>query len=361
MTTELSPEEISKLIDEISLGGKIVSVLNTSSEEVSILITHGSLYDRTYAESVYEKTYVKAVKEGFLTVDQTIDIIRERGLFTDADVDEIESLRSRIEGQKKVLEKTTRVPARRDRLKNIIRSLESKVAEILYRRDIFLDNTAERRAQEEKILYLLWRNTFDARTKELLWKTKEDFEKEKDLTFRQNLFVEYVSICAGIPVNIIRYLARNPLWRIRYIASTKTGSSLFDTPISEYTVDQLSIAYWSNYYESVYGMMDDERPGESIIEDDAALDAFMKSYMEERQREATANRERKKDGVVLFRLRNLLTYLKKEQSKSFSLSKHWLSFPVVAVFRLLKKMTAAIPALMQLLIKTSLRTYSVRF
>ena len=41
-------------------------------------------------------------------------------------------------------------------------------------------------------------------------------------------------------------------------------------------------------------MMTNDRPPDSIIEDDAALDAFMKNYFEEREREATASRERKR-------------------------------------------------------------------
>ena len=43
-------------------------------------------------------------------------------------------------------------------------------------------------------------------------------------------------------------------------------------------------------------MLPDERPSDEIIEEDDALDAFMKSYMEEKQREAVSSRESKQRG-----------------------------------------------------------------
>jgi hypothetical protein len=52
----------------------------------------------------------------------------------------------------------------------------------------------------------------------------------------------------------------------------------------------LNLAYWSNFYQNIYEMMPKDRPTDSIIEDDAALDAYMKSYYEERNREDASER-----------------------------------------------------------------------
>ena len=62
----------------------------------------------------------------------------------------------------------------------------------------------------------------------------------------------------------------------------------------EYSVDQLMLCYWSNYYQSIYEMLSDDRPPDSIIEDDAALDAYMKDWSAERNRQDTASRSKKK-------------------------------------------------------------------
>ncbi len=49
------------------------------------------------------------------------------------------------------------------------------------------------------------------------------------------------------------------------------------------------LCYWSNYYQSIYEMPSTDRPPDSIVEDDAALDAYMKAWSEERNREDSAN------------------------------------------------------------------------
>jgi hypothetical protein len=47
----------------------------------------------------------------------------------------------------------------------------------------------------------------------------------------------------------------------------------------------LNLAYWSNFYQSVYEMMPRDRPPDSVIDDDDSLDAYMKDFYEERNRE----------------------------------------------------------------------------
>ncbi len=83
------------------------------------------------------------------------------------------------------------------------------------------------------------------------------------------------------------------MWRIRYVTATKTGDSLFGVPISEYSVDQLTLLYWSHFYQSIYEMMPDERPADTIIEDDQALDAYMKDWHSDRNRDAAASKAKK--------------------------------------------------------------------
>jgi hypothetical protein len=94
------------------------------------------------------------------------------------------------------------------------------------------------------------------------------------------------------------WIARHNLWKLRYTACVKTGVPLFDRSLVDYSVDQLSLCYWSNFYSSVYEMLPDERPSDSVIEDDEALDAFMVSYFEEKNREEAQARGRKENNGV---------------------------------------------------------------
>ncbi|HEC66292.1 MAG TPA: hypothetical protein ENI23_13465 [bacterium] len=293
---ELSYEAISKLIDEISFGGRVVFVENIKSEEVPVFVKHCIGFDRLASEIEYKKAYNKAIVEGFLTIDETIDLFKARGVLTEELEENINDLQKKIEAQEKLLAKITQVPSRRDRVKNNIKLLQTKLITILEEKESHLSTTAEKRAQIEKLLYLTWRGTLHPYTGELFWSSWEAFKDEKDVSFRGGVVIEHTFMMGGMDTAIVRILARNTLWRIRYITSMKTGCNLFGRSLEEYTVDQLSLAYWSHYYQSVFDMMADEKPSDSIIEDDMALDAFMKSHMEDKSRTGQVDRVTKQQG-----------------------------------------------------------------
>jgi hypothetical protein len=69
----------------------------------------------------------------------------------------------------------------------------------------------------------------------------------------------------------IREIARSASWRFRWNGAKGIGD-LFGKPISEFDAEQQSLLYWSQVYDSVYERM--ERPPESIINDDEALDKW---------------------------------------------------------------------------------------
>lgn len=230
---------------------------------------------------------------GIPTAEEMQELAKKRNFFPDKDRLELESLERKLDGQRAILAKTTKVPARRERLVNIIKDLESKVFSLQRKRDKHLENTSERKAIEEKLLYLCWCNSFNPFTEKLLWDDYTSFQNEKDILFRRNVFTEFVVFYHGVRTSTMRYIARSSLWRIRYSAAIKTGNDLFGCPIKDYTTDQLMLSYWSSYYQSIYEMLSDDRPPESIIEDDEALDAYMKDWQADRNREATASRHKK--------------------------------------------------------------------
>ncbi len=85
------------------------------------------------------------------------------------------------------------------------------------------------------------------------------------------------------------------MWRIRYVTSQKVSDPLFGVPASQYTNDMLNLAYWSNFYQNIYEMLPRDRPSDLVIEDDDALDAYMKEYYAERTREDASERSKGKN------------------------------------------------------------------
>ena len=109
---------------------------------------------------------------------------------------------------------------------------------------------------------------------------------------RNSILLTFLQFRSGIETDAIRFIARHSLWRIRYVTSQKVSDELFGVLTSQYTNDMLNLAYWSNFYQNIYEMMPKDRPPDLIIEDDDALDAYMKSYYEERNREDASERHK---------------------------------------------------------------------
>lgn len=285
---DLTHEEIEKYIEYITAGIKVVDVDNRA-----ILFKHPTIKDFLKARYIYSHEYKKSIDEGLLSTEDMQKIIKERNLITDQERNELSSLRSKLEGQKVLLAKTLKVKARQDRIKEVIHDLESKIRKIESKERSKFSMTAETRAEESKILYLCWTSAYDFDTDELIWSEHDLFLNEHDLNFRQNVLSEFILFYSGIPTSIVRTIARNNLWRIRYVTSVKTSEPLFGVPTTHYTNDMLNLAYWSHYYQNIYEMLPEDQPPEEIIEDDEALDAYLADYYKERNQDAAARRSQK--------------------------------------------------------------------
>ena len=258
-------------------------------ENKFIQFKHPNNITKMKANDVYEDALERAKSEGMLTTEKLEALIKERNLFTDRDQKVIKSLDDKINAQQILLAKTTKVRANMDRIKNIIAGFEKQRNELLHKKYSKLAMSAETKAEEERTLYLCWASTYDENGV-LYWIEYADFLTEKDTIFRNKILEKFLVFYRGIETSIIRYIARSSLWRIRYVTSQKTSEPLFGVPTSDYTNDMVNLAYWSNFYQNIYEMMPEDRPSDMIIEDDEALDSYMKDYYEERSREDAVKR-----------------------------------------------------------------------
>jgi len=275
---QLTYDEVEEYLENISLRSKVVDI-----DDRVLIFKYPSVELRMYSRRIYKSEFDKAIEEEMLTNDQMSDLIKKRNLVSDADRAKLSKLESQIEAQRVLLAKTTRVKANQDRIKGILQDLESKKAIIENKERSKFAMTAETRAEEAKVLYLCYGSTFE--TDGLYWKTFDAFKQEPDYLFRQSVLAEFISFYTGMRTPIIRALARSNLWRIRYITSVKTGEDLFGVPISDYSSDMLNLVYWSHYYQNINEMMPEDQPPDDIVEDDEALDAFMKDYYSERTKD----------------------------------------------------------------------------
>lgn len=284
---DLTIEEIECYLDQITSASKIVSI-----DDKVLLFKQPILDNKMESRRLYELEYKKSIDEGLLSTSSMKDLMKERHLITDEERRELSSLKSKLDAQKMLLAKTTKVRARQDRVKDIIHDVEKKIRDIEYKERSKFSMTAETKAEEAKVLYLCWNNCYNFLTKNLYWDLYDEFLSETDYLFRQKVTSEFILFYGGIPTKYIRSIARSNLWRIRYVTSLKTSEPLFGRPTSEYSSDMLNLAYWSHYYQNIYEMLSEDQPAEDIIEDDEALDAYMKDYYNERTRDAVARKDK---------------------------------------------------------------------
>lgn len=288
---ELTFDELENYIDEISTATKIVEVENEISQPLVLIIQQPKSRDRLFANLVYKQTYEEAIANGLPDAKQMREILEKRGIINKEDEKVIKKIKDQLEAQRKLLVKTTKVKANRERIMKVIAGLESELNTILFKRERNFGLTAESKANEEKLAYWCRRYVFKSEG-ELLWPSREEYNKG-DYILRVNIFTAYSKFVLGFSTEVVRYIARSNLWRIRYVTALKCGTDLFGVPAVDFSADQTNLLYWSHFYQGIYEMMPDDQPTEAIIEDDAALDAYMESYYREMKNERTIKKSSK--------------------------------------------------------------------
>jgi SepF-like predicted cell division protein (DUF552 family) len=220
-------------------------------------------------------------------------LIEKRSLLSEDDSSKLKKLKSQLEAQEILLSKTTKVKANQDRIKSVIDRLRSEIAELNFKRESKLMMSAEAKAEEEKTFYVCTQCVFDGNDN-LFWKSYEHAMLDRNFELKNKVFSKFLKFYHGFPTPVIREIARSNAWRIRYVHSIKTSEALFGIPVSGYTSDQLNLIYWSNYYQNIYEMMPEDRPSDLVIDDDESLDAYMKSFYEERNRDSAARKSKSK-------------------------------------------------------------------
>ncbi len=289
---ELTHEELEEYLLKIFTGRQLIYINNAS-----LVFKQPDNIIKMEANYVYKRSYSEALEEGLLSIKDLEKLIVERGLFTEEDQQRINNLESQLHGQQVLLGKTTKVRANMDRIKNIISDIEIQVNEIKMKKYSKLVLSAETKAEEDRSSFLSWACVYNDEN-ELYWDSYKDLCKETKIEFRQTVISEFLKFYNGIDTKIIRTVARSNLWRIRYVTSSKVSEPLFGIPTSQYTNDMINLVYWSNFYQSLYEMMPEDRPPDSIIEEDDSLDAYMKDYYEERNREDASRRSRTTSGKL---------------------------------------------------------------
>jgi hypothetical protein len=288
---DITHEQLDRYLCKIFTGIDVLYIKD-GSEDICIEFRQPDNTIKLRANLVYDKACDKAIDEGMLATEDLKKLIKKRNIFTEADEEKIKKLESKLAGQEILLAKTMVVKAHQDRLKKIIRELKEEINELQFKKTSKLMMSAEAKAEEERSLFFCWACTYNTDKNELYWINYNDLLKETNIVIKDKILIEFLKFYRGLDTRLIRFIARNNLWRIRHVTSQKTSDPLFGLPTSQYTNDMLNLAYWSNYYQNIYEMLAEDRPSDLVIEDDEALDAYMTFYYNERTKDDAARRSK---------------------------------------------------------------------
>jgi len=286
---ELTHEEVENLINRIA-SGKAYIFLEDELQFIEVKYPGNELKQR--AALIYDKAYEDAISNGLLPLEKFEKLLLERGVLSENDQVELDKLRSKLEAQKILLSKTVKVRANQERIKKTINNLQSQIDNLIYKKQSKLVMSAESKADEYRTQYLCYGSTYYLDGPRV-WSSFQEYMSEAEFDLKNKVLNTFIHLTNGINVETIRFIARSTLWRIRYNNSMKTSEQLFGVAAVDYTADQLNLVYWSNFYDNVYSMMPEDRPQESIIEDDKSLDAFMDEYYKELSNEVAVRRSNK--------------------------------------------------------------------
>ena len=108
-----------------------------------------------------------------------------------------------------------------------------------------------------------------------LWSSVQQMNQEINMSGMTLLLIRLTEFLGGFSSKIMRMVARDTSWHTRWIAASKTGSDLFPRSIIDWNVNQLSLCYWSMFYDNL--LQNPDFPGGKFTEDDELVDSWLET------------------------------------------------------------------------------------
>ena len=223
-----------------------------------------------------------------MCLDDLKALFHEQGVWTKDDEARKEELDRKIKiGQKQVAESEFQT-AKLKVLKKQVKALEEELKQLSADELNLFSCSAESRAEEFKRRHMVRMFTENI-DEEPYWQDERTFLDSTDQTLIFNLIIAYFKT-NFLSEKRQRQIVRSGEWRYRWEAA-KHGEALFGKPIADWSEMQNMIVYWSEYYDGIYQSFD--RPGDHIINDDDACDAWVREQNKKMAQENDHNKSQK--------------------------------------------------------------------
>jgi hypothetical protein len=256
------------IIQEILWGKAFAEIQDAQGNTHSVIVRSLNGKENNIINHIYAAALREGHSAGLCSEEELRQQYADRGVWTNADEEEIEKLTIGIRRLKCILPTFQYAKAKADATKARLRRAERDLNKLqTLKAELFVSSLEHRAAVVRSRKIALF--TLENITEEPYW-TDAEFEYFVDMTFINSVVAAYYEHFL-LPTPQIREIARSSMWRYRWIA-TKNAADLFGCPASDWSEAQNSLVFWSGYYDRVF-----EHPDcpHELINNDEALDAWL--------------------------------------------------------------------------------------
>lgn len=230
-----------------------------------IYVKPASAEDKTFADFFSQEQYDDALIDGIWTQLDAENHLIEMGYWSKDDNKILEEIENNVDNMKADYFNHFYNSTTKTYIEKNINKQNKRYQELYNKKYTFYDKTCEYLKRYSFLSYLLQKNSF-----------LQNGDLASKYYSIQILYNKYTSTTNELNENI-RKITKTNEWKNRWFS---LKHDIFENELSSLTDCQLSIVSWSNYYDSIYQSMD--KPEDSIIEDDIALDGW--SIVQRRKR-----------------------------------------------------------------------------
>lgn len=193
----INKEKRDKMV-EVQTGKRVFD-----SEKYGLLqIRYPKVEENRLADWQYSKVFQQAIVDDIPTNREMDYMIKKRNLWTEADEEKIEKIKDEIQKQIVLLSKME-TEKNSFPVKMEIDRLRSELFGIQQEKQRYYNNTAEAKAEEAKLSYLIYACTEKADTSKRLWKKYEDFQNEEDQNVVNEITYQFMTFINGLPADFL--------------------------------------------------------------------------------------------------------------------------------------------------------------
>jgi hypothetical protein len=207
----------------------------------------------------------------------------EHGVFPKAEREEAASLTEVIKKTAEARERTTD-PAQKVELTAEIERMSGRLTEIRLGEEEVFAHTAEAKAEEARIGYLVSQCTLGGELLDVrVWETWDKYLESDRWELLLDARRSFMRVSNGLPIKIIRAVARHSEWQSRWKAARESGVAPFDGNSADWDANKRNLAWWTDFYDALRRMP--EPPPEPTLADDDSLQIWINQMIQKRQQQ----------------------------------------------------------------------------